>query len=755
MKMRWHSIWVMLVVAGLIAFWAGSRTAAFDPADSFSGQAHIGGPLQLDLTVSPPVSTPGDTLVLTMKLRNAAMVTAVPQVTLQLPSGMRPDPTRLPAGMTTNLQTNTLNWLPILPASGGEQQVEVIVRVETADLTQPEKMVTAVLTNETDTQTASAPIWIGLAPQINRILPLPPVAVGQPVQLLADIGGSGPVAQTWHLGDGRRIDVNDPVVAYAAAGTYEVTLVAANPITARSNQGLSSSGGLSLSKSATITIVPEPAAQFVPNDDTPGVGQPVSFINQSGGQYPLIYRWEFGDGSTTTEAAPVHQYAVPGSYTVRLTVENAFGRSEAFWPVMVGAPPIADMEIDDYAAAGEPIQGQAFGDDTVTLFRWNMGDGNVYEGAFVSHPYRLGGDFYVSMTAVNEHGGTEIGRWVHIEPGEMVTYLPLIMRFEETAAGLEGDPYGLVLDPVELDEPFVLEPVQLPAGLSPAEQLFFYINETRRQFDLPPLNLIPQLSSAAQQHTADMAGYQYAGHSGSDGSFPAERLLWAGYQAAYAGEATAWGFEHPYQAVEFWVNSPSHRRIILNRYATDVGVGFTTDYSSPNVWYWTAEFGNSFAAAAQPFIRLDGPQPEAEYLISEAVTFSWNWPLPLQAGQQFTVYGTAGTAWGSVTAPQLGTRYGLRLPASMDWGWVGSTEWRIVLEDSAGSVQLVSESRPITFVGDPDVPTPMPAVTVTAVPTLTPTATPFTPTPTPIIPASTPLPTLLPPPVLITATPVP
>ncbi|MCB9422881.1 MAG: PKD domain-containing protein [Ardenticatenaceae bacterium] len=749
MKLRWHFIWALLAVAGLAAFWISSRTAAFDPADSFSGQARIDGPLQLELTVSPPIATPGDTLILTVKLHNTVMVTAVPQLTLNLPPGMRPDPARMPAGMTANLQTNALNWLPILPANGGEQQVEVAVRVETADVTQPEKVVTAVLTNETDTQTASAPIWIGIAPQINRILTPPPVAVGQPIQLLAEISGSGPVAQTWHLGDGRRIDVNDPVVAYAAAGSYEITLEVANPLTAQFDSGQT------IAKSTMITIVPEPAAQFVPDDDTPGVGQTVKFLNQSGGQQPLVYRWEFGDGSTMTGAEPSHQYTVPGTYTVHLTVENAFGRSEAFWPVTVGAPPIADMEIDDYAAAGQPVQGQAFGDDTVTTFRWDMGDGNVYEGAFVSHPYRAGGDFYVSMTAVNEHGGTEIGRWVHIDPGIMAVYLPLIMRFEETSAGLEGDPYGLVLPPVELDEPFILEPVSLPVGLSPAEQLFFYINEARQQFDLPPLNLIPQLSSAAQQHAADMAGYQYTAHTGSDGSYPAERLLWAGYQQGYAGEATAWGFEHPYQAVEFWVNSPAHRRIILNQYATDVGVGFITDFGAPNVWYWTAEFGNSFTAAAQPFIRLNEPQAGVQFLISEPVTFSWNWPKPLEPGQQFTVYGPDGVIWGQVTAPQLGTRYGLRLPASMDWSWVGSGEWHVALEDAAGAAQLVSESRLITFVGDPDVPTPTPAVTATAVPTIEPTATPIPPTPTPVIPGSTPRPTLLPPPVLITATPAP
>ena len=37
------------------------------------------------------------------------------------------------------------------------------------------------------------------------------------------------------------------------------------------------------------------------------------------------YYWEFGDGSTSTEATPVHEYSNLGSYNVRLTVSTPFG----------------------------------------------------------------------------------------------------------------------------------------------------------------------------------------------------------------------------------------------------------------------------------------------------------------------------------------------------------------------------------------------------------------------------------------------
>ena len=742
MKQSARLVLILLAVGVFMAMLLGRDTAAFDLDDSFSGRAQLDGPLTLTLTVSPPVSAPGDVVLLTVQLQNQMKVSAAPDVILRLPPGLGPDTGQMPAGVTINLQTRTLNWLPILPANGGQQQIEVALRVETADIAQPAQAVTAVLRYEASEQAVSAPIWIGTPPHIDRILPLPPVAVGQPVQLLAELSGSGPVAQAWDLGDGRRVDVNDPVVAYAAAGAYTVTLDAANPLAA-------------VTQTATITVLPQPAAQFTLDDFTPGAGQAIHFRNESGGQHPLAHRWDFGDGTTTTEASPTHQYDLPGIYDVHLIVENEYGQSEAFWQVLVGAPPIADMEIDASAPAGQPLTGQAYGDDTVTVFRWNMGDGHEYEGAFVSHAYRRTGDFYVSMTAENEFGGTEIGRWVHVDPGQLNLYLPLVLRLEGPAGDLSGDPYELILDPVELAEPFALEPMTLPQGVTPAEQLFLYINEARRQFDLPPLNFVPELSQAAQQHVDDMIVHRYSGHIGFDGSVPAERLLWQGYQAGYAGEATAWGFEHPYQAVEFWINSPSHRRIILNQYATDVGAGFRVDFNAPNVWYWTAEFGNAFAAVTQPFVRLGQPTPTSTWLNSDTVVFSWNWPLPLSPKQQFTVYrwqDDTAVPVGVVIEPQLDTLYSFTWAIGGDWDLVGEAEWQVVLEGGAGASLQASERRPIIFAPDPDLPTPTPVLTPTVTPT--PTPPPVDPTPTPLLPVNTPQPTL-PPPIVITATPGP
>jgi uncharacterized protein YkwD len=371
---------------------------------------------------------------------------------------------------------------------------------------------------------------------------------------------------------------------------------------------------------------------------------------------------------------------------------------------------------------------------------------------------------YVTLVASNEFGSAQIGRWLTVDPGVLHLYLPLVLRSLVQGAGAPVEnpenSVGIDLPDVALNELFILRPMAMPSGSTPAEQLLIYINEARRQFDLVPLNLVPELSSAAQEHTIDMARFAYTGHAGADGSTPAERLLQFGYPRGYAGEATAWGFEYPHQAVEFWVNSPAHRRIILNAAATDVGVGFSFDFSAPSVWYWAAEFGNQFAAADAPLLRVQEPAADFEAMVTSLVTFSWNWAAPLADGEQFVLYlqtNRGDFPVATVTQPTLGTRYTVQLAANnLTSGNArlqvkpGNYSWQLRLENGGPIMQ--STARPITFTIDPDAPIPTPTVTTTAV-SPTPSPTPMA-TPTVVPPQGTPLPPAptLPPP-LITATP--
>ncbi len=71
-----------------------------------------------------------------------------------------------------------------------------------------------------------------------------------------------------------------------------------------------------------------PEAEFTA---TPASGEApltVSFTDASTND-PTGWRWDFGDGGTSEERNPTHEYETPGTYTVTLTATNGEGSDDA------------------------------------------------------------------------------------------------------------------------------------------------------------------------------------------------------------------------------------------------------------------------------------------------------------------------------------------------------------------------------------------------------------------------------------------
>lgn len=68
-------------------------------------------------------------------------------------------------------------------------------------------------------------------------------------------------------------------------------------------------------------------------------------FQQLAGVNGLSFLWEFGDGETSTESSPIHQYDSTGAYTVHLTITTSEGCSERFTlsPQIVFATPPMDV----------------------------------------------------------------------------------------------------------------------------------------------------------------------------------------------------------------------------------------------------------------------------------------------------------------------------------------------------------------------------------------------------------------------------
>jgi hypothetical protein len=242
-RFRRLSIGGLLLVAGVFLLLRQPSSSAV----LYSGVAVVeSGPLTLEVVVDPPVARPGDTLRLTARVSNRGGGALSPSVALRVPRGLGGDVFALPAGATFNLQENRIDWLPVV-AAGQTQAFSLDLVVQTADVLMPEQSVTALLRHQGSEHTAAAPLWLGIPPLIGELLPQNTVAVGQPIQLQADVAGPGPLSAVWDLGDGRRLELADPVVVFPAAGQHEVTLQVANPgrghRPARHRHGVARPGG--------------------------------------------------------------------------------------------------------------------------------------------------------------------------------------------------------------------------------------------------------------------------------------------------------------------------------------------------------------------------------------------------------------------------------------------------------------------------------------------------------------------------------
>jgi uncharacterized protein YkwD len=98
-------------------------------------------------------------------------------------------------------------------------------------------------------------------------------------------------------------------------------------------------------------------------------------------------------------------------------------------------------------------------------------------------------------------------------------------------------------------------------------------NQKRAEAGLSALSLNQTLSNAAYVKGADMISKDYWAHVSPDGTQPWAFFKNAGYRYRYAGENLARDFSNATEAVNAWMNSPTHRDNILNPKYKEIGIG--------------------------------------------------------------------------------------------------------------------------------------------------------------------------------------
>ncbi|MGI9399971.1 MAG: CAP domain-containing protein [Rhizobiaceae bacterium] len=110
------------------------------------------------------------------------------------------------------------------------------------------------------------------------------------------------------------------------------------------------------------------------------------------------------------------------------------------------------------------------------------------------------------------------------------------------------------------------------------------VNETRAKFGLPPFTSDPNLQNAAQTHADLMARTGNYGHEIGPGTKFPQRLEAAGFDGS-AGENLGVGYGSIEDAIEGWLDSPKHRKILLRRNFDRAGIAYSFNQSGRNPRY--------------------------------------------------------------------------------------------------------------------------------------------------------------------------
>ncbi|WP_067169425.1 CAP domain-containing protein [Microtetraspora niveoalba] len=95
-----------------------------------------------------------------------------------------------------------------------------------------------------------------------------------------------------------------------------------------------------------------------------------------------------------------------------------------------------------------------------------------------------------------------------------------------------------------------------------------------------------RLRAAAYGHSGDMSAKEYFSHTSQDGRDFAQRIKASGFAFSAAAENIAKGYSTAAAVVKGWMDSPGHRKNMLNCSYTHIGVG----HAAAGGPYWTQDF---------------------------------------------------------------------------------------------------------------------------------------------------------------------
>lgn len=221
-----------------------------------------------------------------------------------------------------------------------------------------------------------------------------------------DQSTGSPVKWSWNLGNGATSTLQNPAATYVTTGTYTISLTVTYANGTTNTQ----------TKNAFITVYDEPIADFITDKNNgcfPLVVQFTDLSTTPNGTNIISWKWDFGDGNTSTQQNPKYVYRTPGTYPVILTVGTDKGCSKVIVKanyITVSQGVVPSFNYSDPSVCRAPATVSFTNNSTGPgnlSYNWSFGDGGSSTTTSPGHQFSVNGNYHVSLIVSSDQGCTD------------------------------------------------------------------------------------------------------------------------------------------------------------------------------------------------------------------------------------------------------------------------------------------------------------------------------------------------------------
>ncbi len=240
----------------------------------------------------------------------------------------------------------------------------------------------------------------------NAVFTAPPACFGNAISFTDNTTVPTPdsiATWAWNFGDASTSSAQNPVHAYAAAGSYSVIL------------SVVSDSGCPASTQLVVNVYPVPNASFNISLFPACTKASTQFLDMSTISSGALssWKWDFGDPSTLADTSvvknPSYTYTAAGTYTVQLIVGSLLGCKDTMYSTVLVSPSPSFGFLVDTVCLGSATTFTDTSLGTLSNWLWNFGDGTNSTIQNPTHTYSTSGTHNVTLQVTASNGCVSTG----------------------------------------------------------------------------------------------------------------------------------------------------------------------------------------------------------------------------------------------------------------------------------------------------------------------------------------------------------